>query len=88
MARIFNIYFTHDSITYSAIVSVRQTPFFTEYTLNNFDETLLEQLPGNRIIARSNESIIFQNAPLEKSTPLMSEILRALSNHLQAAAEA
>lgn len=81
MARIFNIYFTYQDITYSAIVSVRQTAFFTEYTLKNLDDSLSEQLPGDKIISRAKEDFIFQNAPLT-STDLMKEIIRAVSSHL------
>lgn len=88
MARIFNIYFSHEGSSYSAMVSIRETPFFTEYTLNNFDENILNQLPTNKIIARSGESFIFQNAPLETITPLMNEIISALTRHVETATKA
>ena len=82
MARIFNIYFTHDDFVHSAIVSVRNTPFFTEYTLTNFNEELLRYLPGNKIISRSPGHFIFQNATEEHSTELMRAIIRAVTEHL------
>ena len=84
MARIFNIYFSHDNLVHSAIVSVRATPFFTEYTLTNFDEQLLDYLPGNKIISRSADHFIFQNASDEHSTELMMSIIKAVTEHLQA----
>ena len=84
MARIFNIYFTHDDRMHNAVVSVRNTPFFTEFTLNNFSEDLLELLPGNKILSKGPDHFIFQNASAENSSKLMKEIIRAVSEHLQA----
>lgn len=68
---------------HNAMVSVRTTAFFTEYTLN-FDEELTELLPGNKIISTSPEHFIFQHASSSESTPLMKEIIRAVSQHAQA----
>jgi hypothetical protein len=84
MARIFSIYFSHDNLVHSAVVSVRSTPFFTEYTLTNFDEQLLLHLPGNKIISKSAGHFIFQNASEEHSTELMMSIIKAVTEHLQA----
>lgn len=83
MARIFSIYFTYNNKTYNAIVSVRATPFFTEYTLN-FDEELMQLLPGNKIISTSSEHFIFQHASSQESNALMKELIRAVSQHSQA----
>lgn len=83
MARIFNIYFTTQGTTHSAVVSVRQTAFFTEYTLQNVDDSVLSLLPGNKIISRTKDDFIFQNAPNSPSD-LMQEIIRAVSNHMHA----
>ena len=84
MARIFNIYFTYDDRMHNAIVSVRNTPFFTEFTLNNFSEDLVELLPGNKILSQAPDHFIFQNASSENSSKLMNEIIRAVSEHLHA----
>ena len=84
MARIFNIYFTHDDQMHNAVVSVRNTPFFTEYTLTNFSEDLLKLLPGNKILSKAPDHFIFQNASDENSSKLMKEIIRAVAEHLQA----
>ena len=65
------------------MVSVRTTPFFTEYTLS-FDESLMKQLPGNKIISSHTGQFTFQHSDSENTTPLMKEILRAVSQHLQA----
>lgn len=85
MARIFNIYVTHKSATHSGMVSVRQTPFFTEYTLAGFDESLMHLLPGNKILSRGPDDFFFPNAGAEyKEHALMQEIIRALSDHMHA----
>lgn len=84
MARIFNIYFSFDGLVYNAVVSVRSTPFFTEYTLNNFNEELLQHLPGDKILSRAPGHLVFQNASAEDSIPLMNAIIKAISEHLHA----
>jgi hypothetical protein len=84
MARIFNIYFVFDGMMYNAVVSVRSTPFHTEYTLNNFNDELLELLPGNKILSKSPEHFIFQNAAPENSPDLMNAIIKAVSEHMHA----
>lgn len=83
MARIFNIYFEFEGMVYNAIVSVRTTPFFTEYALNNFNEHLLDMLPGNKILSRSPGNYVFQNASSKNSTPLMNAIIKAVAEHMQ-----
>lgn len=84
MARVFNIYFTYGNSMYNAIVSVRSTPFFIEYTLNNINEEILELLPGNKIISQAPNHFIFPNASTENSEVLMRAIIMAVSKHLQA----
>jgi hypothetical protein len=84
MARIFNIYFPHENLVHIAVVSVRSTPFFTEYTLTNFNEELLLFLPGNKIISREPDHFVFQNASKEHSLELMTAIIKAVSEHLHA----
>ena len=84
MARIFNIYFAFEGLMYNAVVSVRSTPFFTEYTLNNFNEELLELLPGNKILSHSPGHYVFQNVSAENSTALMNAIIKAVSEHMHA----
>ena len=84
MARIFNIYFTHDDQVYSAVVSVRQTPFFTEYSLNNLHDHLMQFLPGNKIISRGPDHFTFQNATSDCSQSLMDAIIKAVAEHLHA----
>lgn len=84
MARIFNIYFPYEGMQYNAIVSVRTTPFFTEYTLNNINDNLLNYLPGNKIISKGNNHFTFQNVSNENSFELMDAIIKAVSEHLHA----
>lgn len=84
MARIFNIYFFFDDMMHNAVVSVRTTPFLTEYTINNFNEDLLRLLPGNKILSQGPDHFVFQNATTENSTALMEAIIKAVSEHLHA----
>lgn len=83
MARIFNIYFHYDGRMHNAVVSVRTTPFFTEYVLNNFNEELLEMLPGNKIVSTSPDQYRFQNAT-EQPNELMKAVIKAVAEHLHA----
>jgi hypothetical protein len=84
MARIFNIYFSHNGIMHNAIVSVHTAPLFTEYTLVHFDEDLLELLPGNKILFTPDDGFFFQSAGPGNSHELMKEIIRAVEEHLHA----
>lgn len=84
MARIFNIYFSFEGLMYNAVVSVRSTAFFTEYTLNNFNEDLLQLLPGNKILSHNPGHFVFQNVSPENSTDLMNAIIKAVSEHMHA----
>lgn len=68
---------------HTAIVSVRTNPFFTEYTLNNFDAELLKMLPGNKILSQGPDHFVFQNASSQNSDALMNVIIEAVSAHLQ-----
>jgi hypothetical protein len=84
MARIFNIYFAFEGMMYNAVVSVRTTPFLTEYTLNNFDDELISLLPGNKIVSQSPGHFVFQHASSENSSALMNAIIKAVSEHMHA----
>lgn len=83
MARIFNIYFEYEGMAYNAMVSVRATPFFTEYTISAGEE-LMQQLPGNKIASKGPDHYVFLNADKAGPTKLMDSIIQALSRHLQA----
>lgn len=84
MARIFNIYFTYEDVLHNAIVSVRTTPFFTEYILGNLDADLIMQLPGNKIISQPTGQFFFQHTASHHSGVLMNEIISSLKRHLLA----
>ena len=84
MARIFNIYFTYDDMLHSAIVSVRDTPFFTEYILANLDEKLRSLLPDTRIFSQTPDHLFFQNTATGHSVQLMDEIIKTIVRHLHA----
>jgi hypothetical protein len=82
MSRIFSIYFHYRDSAYNALVSVRNTPFFNEYTINNFDEELILQLPGNKIMSIQDGPLFFKNNPSGEISPLMQTILGAVAEHL------
>ena len=84
MARIFTINFYYDNNNYNAVVSVRNTPFYVEYTLTNFNEELLQKLPGNKIISKEQGHYTFQNATPEHSEALMKSIIKVVSEHMHA----
>jgi hypothetical protein len=84
MGRIFNIYFEYQASVEHAVVSVRPTPFFTEYTITQCNQELLTLLPGTKIITRGDGLLTFQNSGPENSTALMEAIIRAVSNHIHA----
>lgn len=83
MARIFNIYFRHSGLTHNAIVSVRTTPFFIEYILNNISDELMRLLPGNKIVSAAPGQFAFQGAGAGHSVSLMNAIIRAVGEHLE-----
>lgn len=65
------------------MVTVRTTPFFSEYTINMLNEELLEQLPGNKIISTGPSHFAFQFTRAKEQSPLMECIISAVTNHLQ-----
>lgn len=65
------------------MVSVRTTPFFTEYSINMLDEELMKQLPGNKIISTEPTHLAFLNTSPREVSPLMENIINAVSHHLQ-----
>ena len=67
---------------HNAIVSVRATPFFTEYTLKNFNEELLELLPGNTILSQGPDHFVFQNVTSANSPALMKAVIQAVKEHV------
>lgn len=83
MARIFSIQFDYDGTLYTAMVSVRDTPFFTEYSISMLDEEVLRQLPVNKIVSTGPHHFTFLNTPEKEQSSLMEAIIHAVSNHLQ-----
>lgn len=87
MARIFNIYFTYEDVLHNAIVSVRTTPFFTEYILGNLDNNLLLLLPGSKIISQTSGHLFFQHVSPHHSNLLMNQIIKSIKQHLLAGSD-
>ena len=84
MARIFTISFIYLEESYNTMVTVKTTPYYREYTLNNLDFELLMHLPGNKIISPSPKNFFFPHSTTENSPLLMETIIKAVSGHLQA----
>ena len=78
MARIFSIQFLYNNWLHHAMVEVRTTSFFTEYTISMLDEAIAELLPNNKILSTSNNRIAFADAAEENEPALMHAILQAM----------
>ena len=83
MGRIFSIDFDYEGIGHTAMVSVRTTPFFTEYSISMLNEEIMQQLPGNKIVSTGPNQLFFMNSDTGEQSPLMDAILNAVSVHLQ-----
>jgi hypothetical protein len=83
MARIFSIQFMHEGTLQNAMVNVRTTPFFTEYSIAMLDEGIADQLPNNKIISTSKDHFVFSDSTSENSPELMDEIIKAVAEHAQ-----
>jgi hypothetical protein len=83
MARIFSIQFQHQGFLHNAMVSMRTTPFFVEYTVSMLDEGIAGQLPNNKIISTSKSSFVFSDSTEANSPQLMQGIIHAIACHVQ-----
>ncbi len=81
MARLFTINFHYQGQDYSAKITVRQTPFFTEYNICPFDEALFRSLHSHTIVSDTNEQFRFLDC-LEE-TELMTLIRISVTEHLK-----
>lgn len=81
MARIFSINFFLEGSMHHAMVSVRTTPFHTEYTVSMLDAELTAQLLSDRIVSSAPGQFVFQNIPQSSYTRLMHEIIKVVSDY-------
>ena len=84
MARIFSIHFMHEGVQHNAMVAVRNTPFYTEYSVTMLHASIADQLPNNKIISTSKESFVFSDSTKENSPALMHAITGAVTGYLMA----
>jgi len=68
--------------THNAIVSVKKNPFFTEYQVNMLDDALNDTLPSSKIVSSAPGQFTFYNVSEEDYTPLMHQLLNAISSHI------
>lgn len=81
MARIFSISFFLEGATHHAMISVRTTPFHTEYAISMLDPKLATQLLSDRIVSSAPGQFVFQNVPLHNYTRLMHELIKSVSDY-------
>ena len=82
MARIFSIQFTYKDLLQNAMVSVRETPFHTEYKITSLDDDLAQLLPSDTIVSTAPGHFIFPNVLLKNYNDLMKDIIKAISVHI------
>ena len=83
MARIFSIQFTYKNEVQNAMVSMRNTPFYAEYTVLMLDTSIAGLLPNNKIISTSKDNFAFSDSTKENVPALMQVILHAIIGHMQ-----
>ncbi len=82
MARIFTIEFSYDDDTHHAIISVRETPFYTEYKVSLQSPGLSELLLSDKIISPQPQTFLFANVGTDEYNFLMKQVLNAISGHI------
>ncbi|MGV3657961.1 MAG: hypothetical protein ACO1NX_08400 [Chitinophagaceae bacterium] len=82
MARIFSVSFMHKGIAHNAMIGVRTTPFFTEYSIHVFDEWLATLLPNNKVIATPENNFTFSDSTSANDLQLMDDLLKAIAEHV------
>lgn len=83
MARIFSIDFMHEGNLCHAMVTVRDTPFYTEYSVQISDEEVAAQLPNNKIVSSYQDNYIFSDSTSQNSSALMEELIHAIAGHIR-----
>jgi hypothetical protein len=83
MARIFSIRFLYEGAEHHAMISVRTTPLFAEYSIAMLDETIAAHLPNSKIISTSKSSFAFSDSTMANSPALMQAIIKAITSRVQ-----
>ena len=66
------------------MVSVRNTPFYAEYSITMLHYSIASLLPNNKIISTAKGNFVFSDSTKENSPALMSAILQAVAGYLLA----
>jgi len=82
MARIFSIQFYYKELLHNAMISVRETPFFTEYKVSLLNDAFKNELSSDKIISTAQGHFAFANVLLQNYSGLMKEIIKAISYHI------
>ncbi len=82
MARIFSIQFFYRGSLHNAMISVRETPFHTEYKIAMPDDLLKSELSSDKVVSTAQGHFVFANVLLQNYSGLMKEIIKAISGHV------
>lgn len=66
----------------NAMISVRETPFHTEYRITMLDADLNDLLPSDKIISPSPGTFFFANTLIKDYSEVMKDIIRAIASHI------
>ena len=83
MARIFSIDFTYEGMLCHAMVTVRDTPFFTEYSIHISEEEVAALLPNNKMISVHKDSYEFSDSTSRNAPSLMNLLIHTVSDHIR-----
>jgi hypothetical protein len=67
-----------------ALVSVHETPYYTEFKINPMSSAVRGLLPCDKLISPSPNQFICPGAPSSVYEGVMKEIIEAISEHLHA----
>jgi len=82
MARIFTIEFSFNNAIHHALISVRETSFFTEYKINLQTPHLNELLLSDKIVSSEPKTFLFANIAPHEYNELMKQVLEAIMDHI------
>jgi hypothetical protein len=82
MARIFSIEFFYNDAPRRALITVRKTPFHTEYKITLQSNELDHLLLSDKIVSPQPGAFVFANVPVQEYNELMKQILIAVADHI------
>ena len=83
MARIFSIEFFYNDAPHRALITVRKTPFHTEYKITLQSNELDHLLLSDKIVSLQPGTLVFANVSQQEYNDIMKKILTAVADHIQ-----